>query len=269
MRRTSVFLVLALALALTACGSSSKTSSPSTSSPSTSSPSTSSGPGGSINVLAASSLTKGFTALGRQFETAYPGSHVNLSFASSSILAAQIENGAPADVFASADQKNMKKLQTAGAVTAAPVVFAKNQMEIAVASGNPRHIATVADLAKPGLIIVLCAAEAPCGKYADQLLAQDNVKLTPKSRELDAKSTLTKVSTGDADAAIVYVTDVEGAKDGVAGVAIPAGQNVIATLPIATLKDAKNAALADAWVKFVTSSTTEKTLQEQYGFLAP
>ena len=103
----------------------------------------------------------------------------------------------------------------------------------------------MADLAKPGLIVVLCATEAPCGKYADQVLAKNNVTLTPKSRELDAKATLTKVASGDADAAIVYVTDVKGAKGNVDGVEIPDGQNVIATLPIAALKDAKNAALAE------------------------
>src|SRR4029078_13644176 len=216
----------------------------------------------------ASSLTKGFTALGEQFEAAHPGSHVNFSFASSSTLAEQIQNGAPADVFASADQKNMTKLQTAGAVTGTPVVFAKNQMEIAVEPGNPEHIATVADLAKPGLIVVLCATEAPCGKYADQLLEQDKVTLSPKSRELDAKAALTKVSRGDADAAIVYVTDVKKATD-VDGVAIPTGQNVIATLPIVALKDSKNAALAKEWVDFITTSAVEKKLQEQYGFLAP
>jgi len=259
MRRTSMFLGLAVTVVLTACGSSAKTRAPSSSTK----------PGGSINVLAASSLTKGFTALAQQFESAHAGSHVNLSFASSSTLAEQIQNGAPADVFASADQKNMAKLQAAGAVTGTPVVFAKNQMEIAVAPGNPKHIATVADLAQSGLIVAMCAAEAPCGKYADQLLEQDHVTLTPKSRELDAKSTLAKVASGDADAAIVYVTDVKGSKSDVDGVEIPAGQNVIATLPIAALKDAKNDALAEAWVEFVTSSAAEKTLQEQYGFLAP
>jgi molybdate transport system substrate-binding protein len=142
-------------------------------------------------------------------------------------------------------------------------------MEIAVAPGNPRNVATVADLTKPGLIVVLCASEAPCGKYADQLLKQDHVTITPKSRELDVASTLTKVENGDADAAIVYVTDVKGAQGKVDGVEIPTGQNVVATLPIAALKDSKNAALARAWVDFVTSSTSEQTLQEQYGFLAP
>lgn len=244
--------VLAGTLALTACGSSDGSSS-----------------GGSINVLAGSSLTKAFTALAKQFEAAHPGTHVNLSFGSSTILAGQIQDGAPADVFASADQKNMTKLQTAGAVTGTPALLAKNQMEIAVAPGNPHGVAAVADLTKPGLIVVLCASEAPCGKYADQLLEQDHVTITPKSRELDVASTLTKVESGDADAAIVYVTDVKGARGRVDGVQIPTGQNVVATLPIAALKDSKNAALAKAWVDFVTSDTSKQTLQQQYGFLAP
>jgi molybdate transport system substrate-binding protein len=258
-RTSSLVVAAAVAFALTACGSSAKSSDPT--------PSTTSA--GSINVLAASSLTKAFTALAPQFERAHPGSKVNLNFASSSTLAEQIQNGAPADVFASADPKNMKKLQDAGSVTGTPAVFAKNQMEIAVAPGNPHHVNSVGDLAKGGLIVVLCASEAPCGKYADQLLEQNHVTVEPKSRELDAKSTLTKVETGDADAAVVYVTDVKGASGKVDGVAIPTGQNVVATLPIATLKDTENAALAEAWVDFVTSSATEQTLQQQYGFLAP
>ena len=173
-------------------------------------------------MFAAASLTAAFTALGKQFETAHPGTKVNLNFDSSTILSQQIEDTpGKADVFASADQKNMQKLQDAGEVTGTPTVFAKNQMEIAVEPGNPKHVKTVADLAKPNLTVVLCASEAPCGKYADQLLEQDNVKVTPKSRELNATSTLGKVSSGDADAAIVYVTDVKGAGSDVDGVAIP------------------------------------------------
>ena len=220
-------------------------------------------------MLAASSLTEAFTTLGKQFESAHPGTKVNLDFSSSSTLAEQIQQGAPADVFASADTDNMQKLQTSGDVTGTPTVFAKNQMEIAVQKGNPDHVTTVSDLAKPSLIVVLSASEAPCGKYADQLLAQNHVTVTPKSRELDVKSTLTKVETGDADASIVYVTDVKSADGQVDGVTIPTSQNVVATLPIATLKGSKNAALAKEWVEFVTSQSSEKTLQQQYGFLAP
>jgi molybdate transport system substrate-binding protein len=253
-------LLIAAALMLGACSSSSKSSSSSTTTAS----------GQTLNVFGAASLTGAFTALGKTFESAHPGTKVNFDFDSSTILSQQIQdNPGKADVFASADEKNMQKLQTAGEVTGAPTVFAKNQMEIAVEPGNPKKVTTVAGLAAPGLIVVLCASEAPCGKYADQLLAQDNVKVTPKSRELSATSTLGKVSSGDADAAIVYVTDVKGAPGDVDGVVIPTSQNVVATLPIAALKNSKNATLANEWVKFVTSSASEQTLQQQFGFLAP
>jgi len=254
--------------ALGACGSSSKSGTPSTNAGATTTTAAGSKAfSGSITVFAAASLTSAFTDLAHQFEAAHPGTSVKLDFDSSSVLVTQIENGAPADVFASADQKNMQKLQTKGDIAGAPVVFARNLMEIAVAPKNPEHIATVADLAKPGLVVVLCAKEAPCGKYADQLLAQDKVTVSPKSREIDVKSTLSKVELGDADAALVYVTDVKAAAGKVDGVTIPKGQNVEATLPIAALKGAKNAALANAWVDYVTSN--EQTLQQTYGFLAP
>ena len=254
--RAAVALVLAVGLA--ACSSSSKSSG-----------SVKGNLSGTLKVFLGSSLTKAFTAFGQEFEAAHPGSKVELNPGSSTTLAAQIQGGADADVFASADTKNMKKLQDGGQVTATPVVFAKNQMEIAVEPGDPKKVTKVADLSNSKLIVVLCASEAPCGKYADQLLAQDNVKVTPKSREIDAASTLTKVSSANADAAIVYVTDVKGAGSEVEGVDIPTDQNVVATLPIAALKDSKNAALADAWVKFVTSPAQEQKLQDQYGFLAP
>jgi molybdate transport system substrate-binding protein len=253
-----VLTALVLAIGLAACGSSSKSSSASSGKLS-----------GSIQVFMGSSLTKAFTEFAREFQAQHPGTEIKLDPGSSTTLAEQIQNGAPADVFASADTKNMQKLQDGGEITATPTVFAKNQMEIAVEPGNPKKVAKVADLANPKLIVVLCASEAPCGKYADQVLAKNNVKVTPKSREVDAASTLTKVSTGNADAAIVYVTDVKGAGSGVEGVAIPASQNVVATLPIAVLKDSKNAALADAWVQFVTSPAQEQKLRQTYGFLAP
>jgi len=253
--RAAIAFVLATSLA--ACGSSSKSSG-------------SSGDlSGSIQVFFGSSLTKAFTQFAKDFEDAHPGTTIKLNPGSSTTLAEQIQSGADADVFASADTKNMKKLQDGGQVTATPIVFAKNEMEIAVEPGNPKKVKTVQNLANPNLIVVLCAAEAPCGKYADQVLEQNNVTVTPKSRELDAAATLTKVSSGNADAAIVYVTDVKGAGSDVDGVAIPTDQNVVATLPIAALKDTKNAALADAWVKYVTAPAQEQALQQTYGFLAP
>src|SRR5262249_37910332 len=224
---------------------------------------------GSIQVYFGSSLTKAFTEFAKEFQDAHPGTEIKLNPGSSTTLAEQIQSGADADVFASADTKNMTKLQDGGEVTATPVVLAQNQMEIAVEPGNPKQVKTVQDLANKSLIVVLCASEAPCGKYADQVLEQNNVTVTPKSRELDAAATLTKVSSGNADAAIVYVTDVKGAGSEVEGVAIPTDQNVVATLPIAPLKDSKNAALAQAWVDFVTAPAQEQKLQDQFGFPPP
>jgi len=243
------------ALLLGACGSSNKESSPTTSSDKLT---------GSIAALAASSLTESFTALGKQFEAAHPGAKVELSFGSSSDLETSIEQGAPADDFASADQKNMTKLVGGGYNASVPQNFAKNKLEIAVEKGNPKHIATLADLTKPGVKVVLCDPSAPCGKYAAQVLDNAKVDLTPVSLEPNVKATLSKVELGEADAAIVYVTDV-AASDKVDGVPIPDDVNVIATLPIVAIKGSKNAALAQAWVDFVVAHESE--LVSKYGFL--
>jgi molybdate transport system substrate-binding protein len=247
----SIVVVAALALIAAACGSSSKPSS------------TGSTPSGSITVLAASSLTKSFGALGTEFEAANPGTKIRFSFGSSSDLEKQIEQGAPADVFASADQSNMDKVVAANDNKAAPADFAKNKLQVAVEKGNPKHIATLSDLAQPGVVVVLCALSAPCGKFADQVLGKAKVTLTPKSRETNAKATLSKVELGEADAAIVYVSDVKSGK--VEGVDIPDDVNAVTTLPIVTLKDTGNAALAEAWVAFVVAHQSE--LVDTYGFL--
>jgi molybdate transport system substrate-binding protein len=220
---------------------------------------------GSIAVLAASSLTNGFTALGTEFESANPGTKITFDFGSSSDLETQIEQGAPGDVFASADQKNMDKVVKAGANAAAPSNFAKNNLEIAVERGNPKHIATLSDLPKGGLSVVLCDSTVPCGKFADQVLSNAKVDLTPKSREQSAKATLSKVELGEADAAIVYVSDVASSGK-VDGVAIPEAVNVVTTLPIVALKESGNAALSAAWVSFVLAHESE--LVTKYGFLA-
>jgi molybdate transport system substrate-binding protein len=219
---------------------------------------------GGITVLAASSLTKGFTALGAEFEAANPGTKVTFSFGSSSELETQIEQGAPADVFASADQKNMEKLVAANANAGDPVDFAKNKLEIAVEKGNPKQIATLADLNKSGTVVVLCDPSVPCGKFADEVLANAGVTITPASREASVKATLSKVELGEADAAIVYVSDVASSGK-VDGVEIPDDVNVITTLPVVTLEDAKNSAVAQAWVDFVIAHESE--LVDSYGFL--
>ena len=253
--RSLLVAAVTATLVLAACGSSSK---------GTASTSPSGKLTGSITVLAGSSLTAGFTGLGEEFQTAHPGTKIEFSFGSSSDLERSIEEGAPADVFASADQKNMTKLVAAGANSGRPVDFAKNRLEIAVEKGNPENIATLSDLAKPGVVVVLCDPSAPCGKYAAQVLDNAKVKLTPKSLEANVKSTLSKVEIGEADAAIVYVSDVTSSGK-VDGVEIPAKVNVLTTLPIVALKDSKNAALAKAWVDFVVAHQSE--LVSKYGFL--
>jgi molybdate transport system substrate-binding protein len=146
-----------------------------------------------------------------------------------------------------------------------PVDFARNQLEIAVEKGNPKHIASLADLAGSGVVVVLCDPSVPCGKFADEALANASVALTPRSREASVKATLSKVELGEADAAIVYVSDVASSGK-VDGVTIPADVNVVTTLPIVTIKDTKNSKLAQAWVDFVVAHRDE--LVAAYGFLA-
>jgi molybdate transport system substrate-binding protein len=257
-RRLRTLLVVAVTAtaSLAACSSSKKAAVTATAGPTKLS--------GSITVFAAASLTNGFTALGKEFEAANPGTKVTFSFGSSSDLETQIEQGAPADVFASADQTNMDKIVTAGDNAGTPVPFVKNKLEIAVETGNPKHIATLRDLTKSGTVVVLCAPSVPCGKFAKRVLANAKVTLTPKSLEANAKATLSKVELGEADAAIVYVSDVASSGK-VAGVTIPDTVNVVTTLPIVALKDAKSAAVAKAWDAFVVAHASE--LVSTYGFL--
>lgn len=225
-------------------------------------------PSGEITVFAASSLTESFAAAAKQFEKRYPDVTVKFDFDSSANLAAQIQQGAPADVFASADEANVQKAVDSGDVTTKPVVFAKNRLEIAVEKGNPKKVKRLADLAKPGLVVVLCADAVPCGNYAAQAFANAGVSVSPASKEENAKATLSKVSLGEADASVVYVTDVKAAKGEVGGVEIPDRQNVTATYPIAVTKDTRNSVAAKAWVQFIQSKTVQATLRK-FGFLPP
>ncbi len=224
---------------------------------------------GSITVSGASSLTDAYTKLGADFQKKNKGTTITFNFGSSSTLVTQILGGAPADVFASADLTNMDKLVAAGKVTVSPTIFARNQMEIAVKPGNPKGIKTLADLANAGTV-ALCAATAPCGVYAANVLSRANVTIPASSttRGADAKTTLAAVSPGDANAALVYVTDVLAAGSAVQGVVIPDAQNTVAVYPAAPLASSANAALAKAFVAYVASPAGEKILAK-YGFLAP
>jgi len=221
-----------------------------------------------LTVLAAASLTETFNALGKQFETDHPGVTVKLNYAGSSDLAQQIVNGAPADVFAAASDATMKTVTDAGLTAAKPVTFAKNVLQIATPPGNPKGIATFADLAKPGVKVVVCAPQVPCGAAAQKIEKATNTALKPVSEEADVKSVLSKVETGDADAGLVYVTDVNSAGNKVQGVNFPEASQASTNYPIAVLKKAPAADLANQFVTLVTGEQGQKAL-EQAGFAKP
>ena len=223
---------------------------------------------GRIVVFAAASLTDAFTEIGDAFESTHPDVSVTFNFAASSELAAQILEGAPADVFASADLANMAKLTDAGAAATEPSVFARNRTEIVVAEGNPLGITGVADLADPDLVLVLCAPRAPCGSYAEQVLTAAGVDAVPDSYESNPTAIVTKIRLGEADAGIAYATDVMGADDDVDGVAIPEEQNVVAEYPIAVTGEAPNPSAATAFVEFVLDAAGQTVLTDR-GFVSP
>jgi molybdate transport system substrate-binding protein len=247
--------------AVAACGSSSGGS------PASGASSSSGGVTGTITVLAASSLTEAFTTLGKQFEAAHPGTSVKFSFAASSALAEQVTQGAPADVFASASSKNMDQVTAAGDATS-PTTFVKNVMEIATPPDNPKHIAAVGDLAKSGVKVALCQAQVPCGATAAKVFANAKVTVKPVTEEPDVKSVLAKVTTGEVDAGVVYVTDVRSAGAKVTGIPIPDSVNASTEYPIAALTHAPNASGAQAFVAYVVSSAGQQVLTQD-GFQAP
>jgi len=211
-------------------------------------------------------LTASFNAIGTAFQAAHPGVTIKFNFGGTPTLVTQIEQGASADVLASADTTNMDKLKTDGFTAGTPQVFAHNKLEIVVAAGNPKGITGLADLTKPGVIYITEAPTVPAGKYALQILANANVKVTPKSLETDVKSVVSKIELGEADAGIVYVTDVTAAGNKVAGVPIPDSVNVIATYPVVAVKGTKNADIANAFIAYVLSADGQATLQS-FGFL--
>jgi molybdate transport system substrate-binding protein len=227
--------------ALTACSSKSPAPAPSAT-----------GVTGTITVFAASSLTDVFGAIATDFKAANPGSNVVFSFGASSTLATQINGGAPADVFAAASSATMKTVTDAGNGDGNPVVFVKNQLVIAVAKGNPKGIHSLADLTKPGVTVALCAEQVPCGAAAKTAIAAAKLTITPVSFEADVRSALTKVSTGNVDAALVYRTDA-AVDTNVEGIEFPESASAINSYPIVVLKGAPNKAGAQAFVAWVLS----------------
>jgi molybdate transport system substrate-binding protein len=260
--RFAVPLVAALALLIAACGSDSKSSSNTTASSAAAAPMT-----GNLNVFAAASLTAAFNNAKSTLTAANPGLKLTYNFAGSNALATQIQQGAPADVFASADQKNMQTLVTAGLVDT-PITFATNKLQIAVAAGNTKGITGLSDLAKPNVAVVLCGPGVPAGDYARQVLAAQGITVTPKSLETDVKSALAKVTSGEADATVVYVTDVTAGGSKVQGVVIPDADQPDISYPIAVVKATKNQAAAQAFVDSAVSGDVQKSLQAA-GFSPP
>lgn len=223
---------------------------------------------GTVSVFAAASLTESFTRIGRDFEAAHPGTTVVFNFAGSSALATQINQGAPADVFASAAALTMATVTEAGNADGTPATFTRNQLVIAVPAGNPKGITGLADLADRGVKVALCADQVPCGAAARSALDAASVALTPVTLEQDVKGALSKVTLGEVDAALVYRTDARAAAAKVTGVEFPESARAVTDYPIVALRDAPNPAGGRAFVEYVRSGRGQAVLAEA-GFQAP
>ncbi|WP_369208696.1 molybdate ABC transporter substrate-binding protein [Streptomyces sp. PU-14G] len=218
-----------------------------------------------LTVLAASSLTDVFTAAGKAYEKEHPDTKVNFSFAGSQQLAAQVEQGAPADALVTADTPTMEGLS---GETGEPEVIAKNRLVIATGEGNPKKVESLRDLTDSKLKVVLAAPEVPVGRYSKQVLDAQKLKVEPVSRETNVRQVLSKVELGEADAGIVYQTDAATAPDKVDAVTIPDKQNAIASYPAATLKESGHRKEAAAFVQWLRSPEAQKLLRKA-GFQKP
>jgi molybdate transport system substrate-binding protein len=250
MRIRSLVAAVAL-LALSACGDSSSADA-----------------AAGVTVFAAASLTESFTQIGEDFEAAHPGTKVTFNFAGSSQLATQINEGAPAGVFAAASPATMKTVTDAGNGEGTPVTFVRNQLVIAVPKGNPQGVTGLADLTRPGVKVALCAEQVPCGAAAEKAIDAAGVQLTPVTLEQDVKAALSKVKLGEVDAALVYRTDAKAASSDVDGVEFPESAGAVNDYPIVVLKDAPDKATAQAFVAYVRSGAAKAVLTAA-GFQAP
>jgi molybdate transport system substrate-binding protein len=252
MRQSVLTLTVAATAGLLLVGCASSSTSGGSSKTSRTTGSSSARVSGTINVFAAASLKEAFTMLGKQFEAAHPGTKVVFNFGPSSGLATQITQGAPADVFASASTKNMGQVVTARQAVS-PKKFASNVMEIAVPTKNPANVTALSDLAKPAVKVALCQVSVPCGATAQKVFSNAKLTVTPVTQEIDVKAVLTKVTLGEVDAGVVYVTDVRAAGGTVKGIKIPTFLNASTLYPIATLTKAPNKAAAAAFTDYVLS----------------
>ena len=252
--RVAILALLTVA-ALGACSTQAETSTTATSGSGTAPTVT-----GSVTVFAAASLTEAFKQIGKDFEAANPGATVTFSFAGSSALATQINQGAPADVFASAAPSNMKTVTDAGNADGTARVFVRNQLVIAVPKGNPKHIKGLSDLTPSGVKVALCAEQVPCGAAARTALGAANVSITPVTLEQDVKAALSKVKLGEVDAALVYRTDARAASSDVDGIEFPESAKAINDYPIVVLSRSGNKPAAVAFVAWVMSDKGQAVL---------
>jgi molybdate transport system substrate-binding protein len=223
---------------------------------------------GELLVSAAASLTDAFGEIGAAFEAANPGVDVVLNLGASSALREQILEGAPADVFASANTSNMDQVAEAGEVAGEAEIFVTNSLQIAVPAGNPAGVVSLDDFANEELLIGLCAEDVPCGEFGREALASAGVTPSIDTNEPDVRALLTKIEAGELDAGITYVTDVMSTDGAVEGVDIPEESNVVAEYPIAVLAGAPNPDAAAAFVEFVLSEEGQAILTA-YGFASP
>lgn len=221
-----------------------------------------------LTVFAASSLTGSFTELGEQFETRHQGVEVRFNFDGSSNLAAQIAEGAPADVFASADAKTMDRVAQSGAVAGSPVVIATNTLRVVTPPGNPAGVTTLGDLAAPSVKTVVCAPQVPCGAATRALLEAAGVSVNPVSEEQSVADVLGKITNDTADAGLVYATDVIRAGESVESVEVDVAAGIVNRYPIAALDTATDAELARRFIDFVAGRDGRSVLAAA-GFGAP
>jgi molybdate transport system substrate-binding protein len=266
--RVRTVVGLSFAVLLAACGGGGRATAPSEPAADAASETGSGALSGDLTVFAAASLTDAFEDIGERFEQANPDVEIAFNLESSSTLATQITEGAPADVFASANQTQMDVVDDAGLVAGRRTDFAGNRLEIAVEPGNPKGIEGLEDLAQPDVTVVLAAEEVPAGQYARQALDEQGIEVEPASFETDVRAVLSRVALGEADAGVVYVSDVVAAGGDVEGVEIPADRNVPATYPVATLAEAPNPDAGEAFVEYVLSDEGQDVLDE-FGFSSP
>ena len=250
----------ALALALTGCGSSGDTAEGDDEG-------ASGGESTTLTVFAAASLTDTYEQLAETFSEQHEGVDVQFSFAGSSDLVTQIEEGAPADVIATADERTMQQLVDADGVEGEPQIFVSNTLVIAVPTGNPAGVEDLASLENPDLDVVVCAPQVPCGAATETVEEAGGITLTPVSEEPAVTDVLGKVANGQADAGLVYRTDAAGSED-VDTIEFDESEEAINLYPIAPVKDAENAELAQEFVDFILSDEA-RTVFDEAGFAAP